>query len=74
MVKRLKYLSIKALIGAPNFQIRPATRKNLKPRLTNEAITKTGKLISHTPAKIVKSLYGIGVKPAIPTAKALYSL
>ena len=55
-VKRLKYLSMNALIGLPNFQIKPATRKNLAVRLAVDAITNSSKFISKAPAEIVKIL------------------
>ena len=61
----LKYLSMKSLIGLPNFQINPATRKNLADRLIAEAITNRGRLILKAPAEIVKILYGINVNPAV---------
>lgn len=60
------------LIFSPNFHIKADTKKNRADRLTVEAIRKTKKLILKAPAAMVKTLYGIGVKPAIPTAQALY--
>jgi hypothetical protein len=56
MARGLKYLSIKLFICGPNFQIRPATRKNLAPRLIKDAIINIGKKILKAPAVIVKTL------------------
>ena len=70
---RLKYLSIKTLIWSPIFlynkPIKPPTAKNLRERLAAEATINGRKLISKNPAEIVKTLKGIGVKPAIATAQ-----
>jgi hypothetical protein len=41
--------------------------KNLADLDIREAIIKIGKFIENTPADIVKTLYGIGVKPAVKT-------
>lgn len=69
--RRLKYLSINDFIPAPNLYISHPTRKNLADLLTIEAVRKTGKFILNAPAEMVKTLYGTGVNPAIPTAQAL---
>ena len=72
IVQRLKYLSINPLIFSPNSRIRPPTRKNLAPRLMTEAMRKTQKSILNAPAEIVKTLYGIGVNPAMKIAQKSY--
>ncbi len=64
-VMRLKYLSMKDLMGSPNFHISPATRKNRAVRLTADAIKNLIRSISNAPAVIVNTLYGIGVNPAV---------
>ena len=66
----LKYLSIKLSIFGPKRQIKPPTRKKRADLEAADAIRKIGKSIRKAPAEIVKTLYGIGVKPAIPTAQA----
>lgn len=52
----LKYFSINCLMPGPNFHIRNATKKNLAPRLTNEAIKNIRRFISNTPDVTVKTL------------------
>jgi hypothetical protein len=56
MAKRLKYLSIKPLIGAPNRHISHEIRKKRKPRETIEAMINIGMSIWNTPPEMVKSL------------------
>ena len=56
MVKILKYLSMNNLMGLPNFQINPATRKNRADLLMADAIRKLNKLMSKAPAVIVNIL------------------
>ena len=65
MANLLKYLSIKTCMGLPYFQIRTLTKKNLAERLSVEAIMNMIKLTSNAPAETVKTLNGIGVKPAV---------
>jgi hypothetical protein len=48
--------------------------KNRADLETAEAMRKTMKFMWKAPAVIVKILYGIGVKPAIPTAQASYCI
>ena len=62
------------LTGSPKIFINPPTIKNLNPLPNIEDIMKTTKLILQTPAAIVKTLYGIGVKPETNTAKKALSL
>ena len=69
--RRLKYLSMKTLIGAPNFQMSQPIRKNRIPRATIEAMMNITKLISNIPPATVKSLNGSGVKPAVKTIQKL---
>ena len=71
-VSRLRYFSIQLLICGPNTLNSPPTKKNLPARLTAEASIKIAKSILHAPAAMVNTLYGMGEKPAIPTASALY--
>ena len=61
----LKYLSIKDLIGSPNFQIKLPMIKNLADLATKEAIKNRVKFILNAPAETVNTLNGIGVKPEI---------
>mgnify|MGYP001616793462 CR=1 FL=1 len=68
----MKYLSIKERIDGPKWNIIRDTRKNLAPLLSTEAMKKTVKSALKNPADIVKTLYGIGVKPAMLTAHASY--
>ena len=68
----LKYLSINAFIGAPNFQISAANKKNRKPREIIDATTNIGKLIANRPPVMVMSFYGSGVKPAVKTIQKSY--
>ena len=58
MAQRLKYLSINFLMGAPNFQMRLATRKNLRPLEMRLANTKmpNSPMPRHTPAEMVINL------------------
>jgi hypothetical protein len=44
------------LMGLPNFQINPATRKNRADLLIADAIRKLNKLMSKAPAVIVNSI------------------
>jgi hypothetical protein len=53
MVNKLKYLSIKSVIGSPNFHIKRDTRKNLAVLLTEDAKRNIGKLILNAPEVIV---------------------
>ena len=62
------------LTGSPKIFINPPTRKNLKPRPNTDDIIKIIKPILQTPAAIVKTLYGIGVKPETNTAQKALSL
>ena len=68
----LKYLSIKNLTGSPKYFIKKAIRKNLALLLTVDAMKNNTKLILNAPALTVKSLNGIGVKPAVKIIKKLY--
>jgi hypothetical protein len=61
----LKYFSKNCLIPGPNFQISQATKKNLAPRLTNDAIKNIKRFISNTPDVTVNTLYGTRVNPAV---------
>ena len=72
VAKRLKYLSINALIGAPKRHISHAIKKKRKPRDTIDAMMNIAKLISNNPPAMVNSLYGSGVKPAVKTIQKLY--
>jgi hypothetical protein len=56
IASRLKYLSMKVLIGAPNFHISPAMRKKRRPREMIDAMMNIVKLIWNKPPVIVKSL------------------
>ena len=56
MVRILKYLSMKALMGGPNFQISPATRKNLKLLPTMDARRKERNSKWKNPEDIVNTL------------------
>ena len=69
--KTLKYLSIKTVIGSPNWRINNATRKKRAERLTVEASRNMGKLTLNAPAEIVMILKGMGVKPAVKTIRKL---
>ena len=64
---QLKYFSTTGRIFSPFQPIKPATIKNLTDRLTSEAIRKPIKLIPATPAEIVQTLYGSGVKLHVKT-------
>jgi hypothetical protein len=68
IVRILKYFSIKTFTLSPKKKIKVDTMKNLADLDIREAIIKIGKFIENTPADIVKTLYGIGVKPAVKTA------
>lgn len=63
---------MKIFIPEPNRYINHPTRKKRAALLIAEAMKKTEKSILNAPAEMVKTLYGMGVKPAIPTAHALY--
>ncbi len=65
IANKLKYLSMKFLIGSPNFHIKVLNRKNLADLLNVDAITNKIKFISKAPAEIVITLNGMGVKPAV---------
>ena len=54
-------------MGSPYILINPATKKNLAVLLIKLAKKNIGNEILATPALIVKSLNGIGVKPAVNT-------
>ena len=69
--KRLKYLSIKAVIGSPNWRINSATMKKRAERLIVEASRNMGKLTLNAPAEMVMILKGMGVKPAVKTIRKL---
>ena len=69
---QLKYLSMTGFIASPFQPIRPATRKNRAERLVAEASRKPGKLMRATPAEIVQTLYGSGVKPHVKTIQKSY--
>ena len=73
IASKLKYLSIKPLIGSPNFHIRPLKRKNRAERLKVDAITNKIKLTSNAPAEIVITLNGIGVNPAVNTTQKFHN-
>ena len=73
MVKILKYLSMNNLMGLPNFQINPATRKYRADLLMADAIRKLNKLMSKAPAVMVNTLNGIGVKPAVKTIQKFHT-
>ena len=73
MANTLKYLSINNLTGSPKYFIKDAMRKNLALLLMVEAKKNNNKLILKAPALTVKSLNGIGVKPAVKIIKKLYS-
>jgi hypothetical protein len=62
---KLKYLSINFLMPGPNFHISQETKKNLALLLINEANKNMNTFIWNTPEVIVKTLYGIGVNPAV---------
>ena len=70
----LKYFSINCLIPGPNFQMSHAIKKNLAPRLINDATENSIRFISNTPEAIVKILYGIGVNPAVKITQKSHSL
>ncbi len=72
MASKLKYSSMKFVIGLPNFFIKYATNKNLADLLIAPANKKSGNWIPKAPALIVKSLNGIGVKPAVKMIMKLY--
>ena len=57
----------------PYFQINHAIKKKRAPLLTNEAMANMPKLISNAPALMVKTLYGIGVKPAVKITQKSHS-
>ena len=69
----LKYLSIKDLIGSPNFQIKLPMIKNLADLATKEAIKNRVKFILNAPAETVNTLNGIGVKPEINMTQKFHS-
>ena len=71
VARRLKYLSMKLLIGAPNFHISQAMRKKRIPRDTIEAMINIMKLMWNIPPAMVKSLNGRGVNPAVKTIQKL---
>ena len=56
ILKRLKYFSIKFLMGDPNFQISAATIKNLVLLPIIDANVKSQKSNLNTPDAIVKTL------------------
>jgi hypothetical protein len=74
MAKRLKYLSMKLLMLGPNFRNKPATKKKRRERLTVEATRKRKILSLKTPEAMVKTLYGMGLKPARNTYQKPYWL
>ena len=57
----------------PKKYIKLPTRTNLRVLEAADAIIKIGKFMEKAPAVMVKSLYGIGVKPAMDTAQASHS-
>ena len=69
---KLKYLSIKTLMGSPYSLINNVTSMNLAVLLIDPAKMKRGKLIPNAPALIVKSLNGMGVNPAVNMIMKLY--
>lgn len=69
---QLKYFSIKGLIASPFHPNKPATIKNRADRLTVDAMTKPGKLMTAMPAEMVHTLYGNGVNPQRKTIKKSY--
>ncbi len=74
IVKRLKYFSIKTFTFSPKKKIKVEIRKNLVDLDIAEAMTNVGKFMENTPAVMVNTLYGIGVKPAVKTARKAFSL
>ena len=74
IVSKLKYFSIKYCIFSPNILIRIATIKNLVALPIMEAITNIKIETLHSPATIVKTLNGIGVKADVNIAKKAFSL
>lgn len=68
----LKYLSITSFTGSPKYFIKNVIKKNLALLLIVEAKTKREKLMLNALALTVKSLKGMGVKPAVNTIKKLY--
>ena len=73
-VKRVKYFSIKFLAIFPKILIMPASSKKRAPLEVKEAIIKVIRSSCIPPEAIVINLYGIGVKPAIKTISAPFSL
>ncbi len=73
-VRRLKYFSMKTFTFSPKKKIKVAIRKNLADLDIAEAMMNVGKFIENTPAVMVNTLYGIGVKPAVKIAKKAFSL
>jgi len=53
---QLKYLSMKRLIPGPNFRNNPASKKNRRERLMEEAKRNRKKLSLNTPEAMVKTL------------------
>src|SRR3989304_3487945 len=71
---QFKYLSINIFAFAPTKYKSADVAKNLKDLPIMEASTNIPKLILHTPAAIVNTLYGIGVNAAAKTARKALSL
>ncbi|MBK9012411.1 MAG: hypothetical protein IPM87_17385 [Novosphingobium sp.] len=72
-VARPRYLSMNALIGAPNRRNSTPTIMKLIERLTIDAPMKIQTGMAMNPAVIVSSLKGIGVAPLIMMISAPYS-
>ena len=67
VANRLKYLSINCFAVAPHLDIIQATAKNLKALAKMDAPMNMGRLTFATPAVMVTSLYGRGVRPKMKT-------
>ena len=74
MDNKFKYFSIKSLIFSPKKYISEPSIKNLADLPIDEASMNVARFILKTPAVIVKTLYGIGVKAAPRIAKNAFSL
>lgn len=62
------------LTRSPNKYVSVATVKNRNPRPRIDAVINGNKPTCHTPAAIVNTLYGMGVKAAAKIAKNAFSL
>ena len=72
IANKLKYSSMKTLMGSPYIFIKHVTSMNLAVLLMEPAKIKRGKFIPNAPALIVKSLNGMGVNPAVNMIMKLY--